>query len=168
VDFQVLNDTLRVNDSTGKAELVLRVSEGEPYHVGTFEIVGNRRFSIEELEQLYPFKSERRTGMLGLGGVARGPAVFSQTRWDDATTTVYTWYHNQGYIYAPVRPDIIRGPGGCKPVVDLRCHQRGQPAIVNKVEIAARRDPRARDPRCHRVATGACSGKTRCCDHQNI
>jgi outer membrane protein insertion porin family len=137
VDFQVLNDTLRVNDSSGKAELVLRVSEGEPYHVGTFEIVGNRRFSIEELEQLYPFKSERRTGMLGLGGVARGPAVFSQTRWDDATTAVYTKYHNQGYIYAQVRPDIIRRTGADgKPVVDLRwVINEGQPAIVNKVEI---------------------------------
>ncbi|HSD31292.1 MAG TPA: POTRA domain-containing protein, partial [Gemmatimonadales bacterium] len=56
VDFQVLDDTLLVNDSSGKAELVLRVSEGEPYHVGTFEIVGNRRFSTEDLRQLYPFK----------------------------------------------------------------------------------------------------------------
>jgi outer membrane protein insertion porin family len=137
VDFQVLNDTLRVNDSTGKAELVLRVSEGEPYHVGTFEIVGNRRFSIEELEELYPFKSERRTGMLGLGGVARGPAVFSQTRWDDATTAVYARYHNQGYIYAQIRPDIIRRTGADgTPVVDLRwVINEGQPAIVNKVEI---------------------------------
>src|SRR6185503_20974070 len=55
VDFQVLDDTLLVNDSTGKATLVIRVSEGEPYRVGTFEIVGNRRFSTEELETFYPF-----------------------------------------------------------------------------------------------------------------
>ena len=137
VDFQVLDDTLLVNDSTGKAELVLRVAEGEPYHVGTFEIVGNRRFSTEELEQLYPFKSERRRGMLGLGGVARGPAVFSQSRWDDATSALYTLYHNQGYIYAQVRPDIIRRTGADgNPVVDLRwVINEGQPAIVNKIEI---------------------------------
>ncbi|PYP29379.1 MAG: hypothetical protein DMD49_13200, partial [Gemmatimonadetes bacterium] len=44
VDFQVLKDTLLVNDSTGKATLVVQVSEGEPRRVGTFEIVGNRRF----------------------------------------------------------------------------------------------------------------------------
>ena len=137
VDFQVLNDTLLVNDSTGKAELVLRVIEGEPYHVGTFEIVGNRRFSTEELEQLYPFKKERRTGMLGLGGVVRGPAVFSQARWDEATNTLYTLYHNQGYIYAQVRPDIIRRTAADgSPVVDLRWMiNEGQPAIVNKIEI---------------------------------
>ena len=137
VDFQVLDDTLIVNDSTGKAALVLRVSEGEPYHVGTFEIVGNRRFSTDELEQVYPFRSERRTGMLGLGGVAKGPAVFSQSRWDDATSAVYTLYHNQGYIYAQVRPDIIRRTAADgKPVVDLRwVINEGQPAIVNKIEI---------------------------------
>jgi outer membrane protein insertion porin family len=137
VDFQVLDDTLLVNDSTGKAELVLRVSEGEPHHVGTFEIVGNRRFSTDELEQLYPFRSEQRTGMLGLGGTTRGPALFNQARWDEATSGLYTLYHNQGYIYAQVRPDIIRRTGADgRPTVDLRwVITEGQPAIVNKVEI---------------------------------
>jgi len=137
VDFQVLDDTLVVNDATGKADLVLRVAEGESYRVGTFEIVGNRRFSTEELELLYPFRSERRTGMFGLGGVARGPAAFSQSRWDEATTALYTLYHNHGYIYAQIRPDVIRRAGADgKPVVDLRwLINEGQPAIVNKVEI---------------------------------
>ncbi|HEY6060838.1 MAG TPA: outer membrane protein assembly factor BamA [Gemmatimonadales bacterium] len=137
VDFQVLDDTLLVNDSSGKAELVLRVSEGEPYHVGTFEIVGNRRFSTEDLRQLYPFKGEQRTGLLGLGGVARGPAVFSAARWEDATTGLYALYHNEGYIYTQVRPDVIRRTGADrKPVVDLRwVINEGQPAIVNKIEI---------------------------------
>jgi outer membrane protein insertion porin family len=137
VDFQVLDDTLLVNDSTGKAELVHRVSEGEQYHVGTFEIVGNRRFSSEDLEHLYPFSAAQRTGLLGLGGVRTGPAVFNQSSWDDATTSLYTLYHNQGYIYASVRPDVIRRTENEKPVVDLRwLINEGQPAIVNKVEIA--------------------------------
>jgi outer membrane protein insertion porin family len=137
VDFQVLDDTLLVNDSTGKADLVLRVSEGEPYHVGTFEIVGNRRFSTDELQLLFPFKGEQRTGLLGLGGVVKGPAVFSAARWDDATTQLYTVYHNEGYIYTQVRPDVIRRTGADhKPVVDLRwVINEGQPAIVNRVEI---------------------------------
>lgn len=138
VDFQVLDDTLLVNDSTGKAELVLKVSEGEPYHVGTFEIVGNRRFSTDELQDLFPFKTEQRTGVLGMGGTTRGPAVFSQAKWDDATTGLYTRYHNEGYIYAQVRNDVIRRTGADgKPMVDLRwVINEGQPAIINKVEIA--------------------------------
>ena len=47
VDFQVLGDTVEVNDSTGKATLVVRVSEGYPHRIGSFEIVGNRRFSTD-------------------------------------------------------------------------------------------------------------------------
>ena len=138
VDFQVLDDTLLVNDSSGKAELVLKVSEGEPYHVGTFEIVGNRRFSTDELQELFPFKTEQRSGVLGMGGTSHGPAVFSQAKWDDATTALYSQYHNEGYIYAQVRNDVIRRTGADgKPMVDLRwVINEGQPAIINKIEIA--------------------------------
>src|SRR6266496_4448169 len=75
VDFQVLSDTLIVNDTTGKATLVVRVSEGDPYRVGAFEIVGNRRFSTDELQELFSFKGESRTGVLGLGGTEHGPAL---------------------------------------------------------------------------------------------
>lgn len=146
VDFQVLGDTLIVNDTTGKATLVVRVSEGDPYRVGTFEIVGNRRFSTQELESLFPFKGESRSGILGLGGVRRGPAFFNQEQWDDATTKVRTAYYNNGYIYVTVRPDVIRrtGPDG-KPVVDLRwVINEGQPAIVNRVEITGNEVTRER------------------------
>ncbi len=137
VDFQVLDDTLVVNDTTGKATVVVRVSEGGPYRIGSFEIVGNRRFSTGELEQLFPFKGESRTGLLGLGGPRRGPAYFNQEKWDDATQRVRTAYYNQGYIYVTVRPDVIRRTGADgNPVVDLRwAINEGQPAIVNKVEI---------------------------------
>src|SRR5438552_17148955 len=61
VDFQALGDTLVVDETTGKATLVVRVSEGEPYRVGTFEIVGNRRFATDELGTLYPFTGDTRT-----------------------------------------------------------------------------------------------------------
>ncbi|HEX4575466.1 MAG TPA: outer membrane protein assembly factor BamA [Gemmatimonadales bacterium] len=138
VDFQVLDDTLVVDDTTGKATLVVRVSEGEPYRVGTFEIVGNRRFSTEDLQPLFPFQGTSRSGLLGLGGTRHGPASFNQQRWDDATQQVRTLYFNNGYIYMNVRAEVIRrtGPDG-KPTVDLRwAITEGQPAIVNKIEIA--------------------------------
>src|SRR4029077_4848386 len=138
VDFQVLGDTLQVDDSTGKATLVVRVSEGEPYRVGTFEIVGNRRFSTEELQQVFPFKEAGRSGFLGLGGTEHGPAYFDAARWDDATQQLRTLYYNNGYIYVNVHPQGIRRtrPDG-KPVVGLRwAINEGQPAIVNKIEIS--------------------------------
>jgi len=138
VDFQALGDTLVVDETTGKATLVVRVSEGEPYRVGTFEIVGNRRFSTDELGTLYPFTGETRTGVLGLGGVRRGPAYFNQDRWNDATQKLQTVYFNNGYIYMHVSADVIRRRGADgQPVVDLRwVVSEGQPAIVNKIEIA--------------------------------
>jgi len=136
VDFQVLDDTLLVNEVTGKATLALRVSEGDPYRVGTFEIVGNRRFSTEELDTFYPFREAQRSGLLGLGGTKRS-AYFDDQQWQDATRRLQTLYYNNGYIYVQVRPDVIRrtDPDG-KPVVDLRwVITEGQPAIVSHVEI---------------------------------
>ena len=136
VDFQVLDDTLLVHEVTGKATLVVKVSEGEPYRIGTFEIVGNRRFSTDELETFYPFNQEQRTGLLGLRG-KRHTAYFDDQLWQDATRKLQTLYYNNGYIYVNVRPDVIRrtAPDG-KPVVDLRwVITEGQPAIVNHVEI---------------------------------
>jgi outer membrane protein insertion porin family len=136
VDFQVLGDTLLIDETGGKATLVIRLSEGDPYRVGSFEIVGNRRFSTEDLETMYPFTQEERTGLLGLGG-RRRTVYFDDARWQEATRKLQTLYYNNGYIYVNVRPDVLRrtGPDG-KPVVDLRwVIQEGQPAIVNRVEI---------------------------------
>ena len=135
VDFQVLDDTLIVNEQTGKATLVVHVSEGDPYRIGSFEIAGNRRFSTEELQTFYPFSGEQRTGLLGIKH--RQIAYFDDQLWQDATRKLQTLYYNNGYIYVNVRPDVLRrvGPDG-KPVVDLRwVITEGQPAIVNHVEI---------------------------------
>jgi outer membrane protein insertion porin family len=136
VDFQVLDDTLRVDDRTGKATLVVKLSEGEPYRIGSFEIVGNRRFSTDELQTFYPFAGEQRSGLLGLGGKHR-TEYFNDAQWQDATRKLQTLYYNNGYIYVSVRPDVLRrtGPDG-KPVVDLRwVITESQPAIVSHVEI---------------------------------
>jgi len=136
VDFQVLDDTLVVSEQTGKATLVVRVSEGEPYRIGSFEVVGNRRFSTEELQTFYPFAGEQRTGLLGLGG-RHHLDYFDDQMWQDATRKLQTLYYNNGYIYVNVRNDEIRrtAPDG-HPVVDLRwVITEGQPAIVNHIEI---------------------------------
>ena len=136
VDFQVLHDTLIVNDTTGKATLVMRVTEGEARRVGTFEIVGNRRFSTDDLDRFYPFARETRTGLLDRP-TTRDVLYFDQEKWEAATRAVQTLYFNNGYIYMTLRPDVIRRTDrDGKPVVDLRwVLTEGQPAIVNRVEI---------------------------------
>jgi len=136
VDFQVLHDTLLVNEATGKAKLVMRVSEGEVRRVGSFEIAGNRRFSTEELEGYYPFAKDRVNRLLGRT-TTKPDVIFNQDKWEAAIRAVQTLYFNNGFIYMSLRPDIVRrtDPTG-KPIVDLRwVLTEGQPAIVNRIEI---------------------------------
>ena len=107
IDFKVLDDTLLVSEGTGKGTLVLRVDEGEQYEVGSFEITGNRHFSLEQLEQFSPF-GKGGTGFLGMGGPSTEAPTFDQAQWQGATEQVRTLYMNNGYIYAQVTPLMTR------------------------------------------------------------
>jgi outer membrane protein insertion porin family len=115
VDFQVTNDSLHADSAGGKATLHVTVDEGQAYHVGTFDMEGNRRFSREDLLIYYPF------GPLSPTGTPFGKRPFSQSDWDAATEKVQNLYANNGYIYAQVVPEESRrtGPDGT-PMVDLR------------------------------------------------
>ncbi len=55
VDFQVVKDTMVVDRARGKALLDITMSEGKQYRVGTFDVIGNRHFSTEEINRFYPF-----------------------------------------------------------------------------------------------------------------
>jgi outer membrane protein insertion porin family len=142
VDFQILDDSLVVDRDRGKALVRLDVSEGAQYLVGDFEVVGSRRFSSDEIRRFYPFQNqdptltERVKGLIGRGPDRRN--VFDQEEWDAATQRVNTAYYNEGYISARIRPVIDRvvGPDSV-PRVNLRWEiEEGQPAIINRVEIA--------------------------------
>jgi outer membrane protein insertion porin family len=131
VDFQVTGDSLAPDSSRGKAVLHLGVEEGQAYQVGTFDVEGNRRFSSEELVNLYPF------GPLSPATTPVGSRPFSRTEWESATEKVQNLYANNGYIYAQVDPQETRRttPDG-RSVIDLRWNIReGSPATINKVEI---------------------------------
>ncbi len=137
VDFQVVEDTLIVEEGTGKGTLQLTVREGDQYEVGTFDIVGNRFFSTGQLQQYYPFGA-RSSGFLGIGSASRdGPATFDQERWDEATQQVRTLYMNSGYIYAQINGNMARrSTSEGRNVVDLRWQiVERQPAVINRVVI---------------------------------
>ena len=137
IDFQVLRDTLVINEQTGKATLILAMDEGDRYHIGTFEIVGNREFTADQLGAYYPFGSSDGGGFLGIGGGDDDENVFDQIAWSSATENLSTLYFNNGYIYAQVRENMSRrtGPDGAK-LVDLRWQiVEGAPAIVNRIHI---------------------------------
>jgi outer membrane protein insertion porin family len=143
IDFQVLRDTLVADSAGGKAVLHLTVDEGPIYRVGTFDISGNRRFSTEELMQLYPFGGApaRKPGDSTAAAAPPAPVAsgqpFSQADWEAATSKVQDAYANNGYIYAHVEPVERRrtGPDG-QPIVDLGWTiQENQIATVNKINI---------------------------------
>lgn len=126
VDFQVVQDSIAVDSTNGKAILHIAVEEGRAYRIGTFQITGNRRFSTEDLRVFYPF---------GPGGGSGLP--FNTVEWSAATEHVKDLYGNNGYIYAQVAPEETRrtGPNG-EPLIDLRWSIReGQPATINKINI---------------------------------
>ncbi len=136
IDFQVVRDTLLVNERTGKGTLVLEVREGDQYEVGSFDISGNRFFSTEDLRRLYPF-GRRGSGLLGAGRRDGERIVFNQERWEAAREQIQTLYANEGYIYAQIgAPATRRTTADGRQVVDLRWQiVERQPAIVNKIMI---------------------------------
>ena len=130
IDFQVTHDSLAVDTSTGKAALQLRVDEGDLYYVGKFEVLGNHRFSTDELNADYPFRDDSLVR-------PTGPRVFDRGQWDAATTKVRTLYGNNGYIYARVDPQETRRTlADGTHLIDLTWQvTEGQPAIIRRIDI---------------------------------
>ena len=142
IDGVVERDTLLVDRERGKALVDLAVREGPRYSIGSFEALGNRRFSTEEVQRLFPFQpqavslTQRAKSLLRRKGPSLPPNTFDQGRWDEGTQKVQTAYSNEGYIYARVRPVVDRDTSDGKHVANLRWEiEEGQPAIVNRVEI---------------------------------
>jgi outer membrane protein insertion porin family len=142
IDFQVAKDTLLVNRDLGKALIKFSVNEGKQYKVGTFEVVGSRHFSSEDIRRYYPFEEQTRPLTSRLTDLLRRRTplptdVFDQAKWEDATNKVRTAYSNEGYIYASIRPVVERRVApDSTPYVDLRWEVEEQtPAIINRIEI---------------------------------
>lgn len=143
IDFRMLHDTLIVDPNRAKGEINLTVKEGPRYVVGNFEVLGNKRFSTQELRQFFPFDGETQSlAQTALGFIHhtyRSPkGTFNASRWDEATEKVREAYGDQGYIYATVRPIEERVPStDSVRRVNLRWEiDEKSPAIVNRIDIA--------------------------------
>jgi outer membrane protein insertion porin family len=135
VDFQVTDDTLMADPTTGKAVLQLTVDEGQQYRIGKVEVVGNSRYSTEEIETFFHFLLP---GQLN-SGVDLG-TVFNRSAWDDARTRVENLYATSGYVTAQVVAEESRRSAGTGadslPLLDLRLAiQEGPPSYVNRIDI---------------------------------
>ena len=141
IDAQVLQDTLIVDRERGKGLIRLTIREGEQYKVGRFDVVGNQRFSTEDVRAFYPFTDEGPTLTQRVTGFVRRRTyyedVFDSTRWEEATQSLLTAYNNEGYISAQVNPVVERAVGSdSQPIVNLRWEViERNPSIINRVEI---------------------------------
>ena len=130
IDFQVIRDSLEVDSASGKAALHLSVDEGDQYLVGKFEILGNHRFSTEELIQFYPFRADT------LERSAKA-TPFNREDWEAATQKIRTQYANWGYIYAQVQTiEERRTLADGTHYLDLGWEiVENQPAIIRRIDI---------------------------------
>jgi outer membrane protein insertion porin family len=144
IDFRILKDTLIVDRAKGKALIDITVSEGPRYRVGNFEVIGNRRFSTEQIKIFYPFGKNQQTTITqkATGLIRRSyvnpPNTFDEAKWNDAQQKLVEAYNDEGYIYANIRPVTERVPGtDSVRIVNLRWEiDERSPAIVNRIEIA--------------------------------
>jgi outer membrane protein insertion porin family len=140
IDFAVVADTLIVDPTSGKARLVIEVSEGPQYRLGSFQIEGASRFPSEELERMF---TEQRRSVLGLpfGGRQQREQgeVFDRAALDAATERVSQMYRNEGYLYAQVIPQVERVPAtepGASPTVDVTWSiSESTPFYIDRVNI---------------------------------
>ena len=141
LDFEVLNDTLIVDPSTGKARVEVHVSEGPQYRLGEFTIEGNTAFDDDRLRQYFTDESAGIFEMLGFGeqqsqGVGQ---VFDVVAFDEAAAQVRALYNDEGYLFAQVDPyyEPASWPGAAPNLVSAGWHiQEGEQAYINRVIVA--------------------------------
>ena len=142
IDFRLLNDSLMIDREAGKAVIEITVSEGPRYRIGSFEVLGNKRFSTADIQVYYPFAEQTTTlTQRAVGVVKRSyknpPNTFDQLKWESGEQKLRDAYNDEGYIYARIRPVVERQPGGDTiRVVNLRWEiDEASPAIVNRIDI---------------------------------
>ena len=144
IDFRILSDTLIVDRERGKALVDITVSEGPRYSIGNFEVIGNRRFSSEQIGTFYPFGEKQQATLTqrAAGLIRRNyvnpPNTFDAGRWEEAQGKLTEAYNDEGYIYAQIRPVTERaGASDSVRTVNLRWEiEERSPAIINRIEIS--------------------------------
>jgi outer membrane protein insertion porin family len=138
LDFTVVSDSFAVDAESGKAKLIIRVSEGSQYRLASFDINGNRRFSTDELRRYFEQESGGLLSGFGLGSTRQTQVEgqpFDATAFEAATDRVKRLYNNNGYLYATVSPRVERVPGDSSVVRVAWEIREGEPAYINQVTI---------------------------------
>ena len=140
LDFQVLRDTLIIDEVTGKTSIEIEVIEGDQYLVNDFTISGNSHFDTANLEDYFSRQSGGLFSRLGIGagGSDTEREVFDRTSFMASVGKITTAYNNEGYLFSRVVPQVIPRPkvDGESPTVDLLVEiEEGLQAYIARVDI---------------------------------
>ncbi|GMR13066.1 MAG: outer membrane protein assembly factor BamA [Gemmatimonadota bacterium] len=140
LDFQVLRDSLIIDEQTGKTLIEIEVIEGDQYFINDFTISGNAHFDTEDLEGYFRSQSGGLFSRLGLGGgnSEDGGKIFDRTSFMSAVGKITTAYNNEGYLFSRVVPQVVPVPRteGEPPKVDLFVEiEEGPQAYIARVDI---------------------------------
>ncbi len=142
LDFRVVSDTVIVDPSTGKANVVVEVDEGPQYRLGSFTVAGNSVVTTEELEGYFAQEEGGILSSLGFGGDGNDSGIegqiFDYQAFNDAVLVAEERYRNEGYLYVRINPVVTKVPGenGESPTVSVAWEiAEGSPALVNRVAI---------------------------------
>jgi outer membrane protein insertion porin family len=140
IDFAVLSDTMEIDPVSGKARIVIRMSEGPQYRLGEFDIEGNTHFPTESLTRVFTTQRRSVLGLpFGRSDERAAGEVFDRSAMDAAAQRVGQMYRNEGFLYAQVEPVLERVPAatpGESPVVNVRMAvSEHQPFYIRRVAI---------------------------------
>ncbi len=140
LDFQVLRDSLIIDEETGKTRIEIEVIEGEQYFINDFTISGNAQFTTVDLEGYFSRRGGGLFSRIGLGDddTEDDDEIFDRTSFLDGVGQIKRAYDNEGYLFASVVPQVVPRPRteGEPPMVDLLVQiEEGPQAYIARVDI---------------------------------
>ncbi|MCZ6477365.1 MAG: outer membrane protein assembly factor BamA [Gemmatimonadetes bacterium] len=139
IEFGVIGDSIIVDRTTGKGEIMVRVDEGPRYYLKEFEVTGNRRFPTALLKQFY--RQAALVSAVDEDGKLLSPiyAPFDAAAFEEGAAEVADLYRNAGYMRSAIVPSVEKLPPdsvGGSPMVIARWNIReGEPTYVRQLTI---------------------------------
>lgn len=140
LDFQVLRDSLIIDEQTGKTRIEIEVIEGDQYLINDLTISGNSQFATADLDGYFRTRSGGLFSRFGIGNsdAEDENKIFNRTSFLDAVGQISTAYNNEGYLFSRVVPQVVPRPRteGAPPKVDLLVQiEEGPQAYIARVDI---------------------------------
>ncbi len=140
LDFQVLRDSLIIDEQTGKTRIEIEVLEGDQYFINDLTISGNSQFATADLDGYFRTRSGGLFSRFGIGNsdAEDENKIFNRTSFLDAVGQISTAYNNEGYLFSRVVPQVVPRPRteGEPPKVDLLVQiEEGPQAYIARVDI---------------------------------